>query len=83
MSSVNPTIAVNPRDARGAQIAATFDIRKRGEDWIVPICKVLCHNLCVLVMAIYELGIEPVFWQTSSTSGQTGDKVTPRLPYSS
>ncbi len=24
--------------------------------------KVLCHNLCVLVQAIYELGIEPAFW---------------------
>lgn len=26
------------------------------------LCKVLCHNLCVLVQAIYELGIEPNFW---------------------
>ena len=24
--------------------------------------KCLCHNLCVLVQAIYELGIEPKFW---------------------
>ena len=24
--------------------------------------KVLCHNLCVLVQSIYELGIAPVFW---------------------
>jgi transposase len=30
------------------------------------LCKVLCHNLCVLVMAMYELGIEPVFWGTSA-----------------
>jgi hypothetical protein len=29
------------------------------------LCKVLCHNLCVLVGAIYELGIEPVFWAGS------------------
>jgi hypothetical protein len=27
--------------------------------------KVLCHNLCVLVGAIYELGIEPAFWAES------------------
>ena len=26
------------------------------------LCKVLCHNLCVLVQAIDELGIEPAFW---------------------
>ena len=25
------------------------------------LCKVLCHNICVLVQAIHELGIEPVF----------------------
>ena len=25
------------------------------------LCKVLCHNICVLVQAIHELGIEPTF----------------------
>jgi hypothetical protein len=25
--------------------------------------KVLCHNICVVVQSIYELGIEPAFWQ--------------------
>src|SRR5215211_2803819 len=25
------------------------------------LCKVLCHNLCVLVQAIHELSIEPTF----------------------
>jgi Transposase DDE domain len=25
------------------------------------LCKVLCHNLCVLIQSIYELGIEPEF----------------------
>jgi transposase len=29
------------------------------------LCKVLCHNLCCLVQAIYELGIEPEFWKAS------------------
>lgn len=33
------------------------------------LCKVLCHNLCVLVMAIYELGIEPAFWGDSEAIG--------------
>jgi transposase len=26
------------------------------------LCKVLCHNLCVLIQSIYELGIEVEFW---------------------
>jgi hypothetical protein len=26
------------------------------------LCKVLCHNLVVLIHEIYELGIEPEFW---------------------
>jgi hypothetical protein len=25
--------------------------------------KVLCHNICVLIQSIYELGIEVEFWQ--------------------
>ena len=27
------------------------------------LCKVLCHNICVLIQSIYELEIEPIFWQ--------------------
>jgi transposase len=26
------------------------------------LCKVLCHNLCVLIQSIYELQLEPTFW---------------------
>ena len=26
------------------------------------LAKVLCHNLCCLIQSIYELGIEPTFW---------------------
>lgn len=25
------------------------------------LCKVLCHNICVLIQAIHELGIDPTF----------------------
>ena len=25
------------------------------------LCKVLCHNICVLVQATHELGIDPTF----------------------
>jgi transposase len=31
------------------------------------LCKVLCHNLVVLIHEMYELGIDPVFW-TGSTA---------------
>lgn len=26
------------------------------------LCEVLCHNLVVLIHEMYELGIDPVFW---------------------
>jgi len=25
------------------------------------LCKVLCHNICVLIQSIYETGLEPTF----------------------
>jgi hypothetical protein len=31
------------------------------------LCKVLAHNICVLVQATHELGIEPVFFGSTST----------------
>jgi transposase/predicted nucleic acid-binding Zn finger protein len=33
------------------------------------LCKVLCHNIVVLIHEMHELGIDPVFWQESSASG--------------
>jgi transposase len=29
------------------------------------LCKVLCHNICVLIQSIYELGLEPTFLKIS------------------
>ena len=28
--------------------------------------KVLAHNLCCLIQSIYELGIEPTFWEDAA-----------------
>jgi len=28
--------------------------------------KILCHNICCIISAIHELGIEPVFWSTKN-----------------
>src|SRR3954454_2012307 len=36
------------------------------------LCKVLCHNLCVLIQSIYELGIDPTFWAESPLAHQVG-----------
>lgn len=38
------------------------------------LCKVLCHNICVLIQSIYELGLEPTFW-----SVETKEPVVPQV----
>lgn len=30
------------------------------------LCKVLAHNLCCLIQSIYELGIDPTFWEEAA-----------------
>ncbi len=37
------------------------------------LCKILCHNICVLIESIYELGLEPVFW-----TNEVKESVTPK-----
>ncbi len=39
-------------------------IRSKTETAMVNelLCKVLCHNICVVIQSMYELGIEPTFW---------------------
>jgi hypothetical protein len=32
------------------------------------LCKILCHNLVVLIHEMFELGIEPMFWQSGSVN---------------
>lgn len=49
-------------------IKAKFGSRIRSKSGTAMVnevlCKVLCHNLCVLVQSAYELGIEATFWTT-------------------
>ena len=42
-------------------------IRSKTETAMVNelLCKVLCHNICVVIQSVYELGIEPKFWAES------------------
>jgi hypothetical protein len=30
------------------------------------LCKVFCHNIVVLIHEMYELGIDPTFWNQSA-----------------
>lgn len=32
------------------------------------LCKLVCHNICCLISAFYELGISPTFWAESSVA---------------
>jgi transposase len=34
------------------------------------LCKVLCHNLCVLIQGMHELNLDPVFWRDEVVAGQ-------------
>lgn len=43
----------------GGAVRSKLPISQRNE----VLLKVLCHNLCCLISAIYELGLEPTFWQ--------------------
>jgi hypothetical protein len=47
-------------------------IRSRNDVAMVNevLAKVLCHNLCVLIMSQCELGIEPVFWTDERAEAQ-------------
>ncbi len=52
-------------------IKSKFDehIRNKTDAGIVNelYCKVLCHNICVVIQSMYELGIEPTFWTGEGT----------------
>jgi len=37
------------------------------------LCKILCHNICVLIQSIYELGLEPIFW-----TNEVKEPITPK-----
>jgi len=53
-------------------IKSKFGSRIRSKSGVAMVnevlCKVLCHNLCVLVQSAYELGIEAAFWSPKSGS---------------
>lgn len=46
----------------GSRIRSKTEIAQMNE----VLCKILCHNLCVLVQSAYELGIEATFWKQTA-----------------
>lgn len=46
----------------GDSIRSKTDVGQTNE----ILLKVLCHNICCLILAIYELNINPTFWSESS-----------------
>jgi len=51
-------------------VKAKFGTRIRSKTNVAQVnevlCKLLCHNLCCLVHATYELGIDATFWKTAA-----------------
>jgi len=41
----------------GDGVRSRTDVSMRNE----VLCKVLCHNICVVIQSMFELGIEPEF----------------------
>ncbi len=42
----------------GDSVRSKLDVAMKNE----VLCKFLCHNICCLIQATYELDLEPVFW---------------------
>jgi hypothetical protein len=55
-----------------SMIKAKFGERLRSKTFTAQVnevlCKIICHNLCVLVQSFYELGIESVFWAENAAA---------------
>ena len=53
-----------------SMIKAKFGDRLRSKTRTAQVnealCKVLAHNLCCVIQSIYELGIEPTFWEEAA-----------------
>jgi transposase len=45
-----------------AKFGGSLRSKTRTAQYNEALCKILCHNICVVIQSMYELGIEPVFW---------------------
>ena len=53
----------------GAMVRAKTPVAQVNE----VLCKILCHNICVLIQSIYELGLQPIFW-----TNEVKEPITPQ-----
>jgi hypothetical protein len=46
-------------------------VRSKGELAMMNevLAKLVCHNLCCLISAMYEMGVNPVFWVDQAQAG--------------
>ena len=61
---------IETRKVKGLEIAKTSRINKvggsvRSKTWTAQVnevlCKIICHNICVVIQEMHELGINPDF----------------------
>jgi len=62
-SNVESTFSMMKRKF-GDSLRSKTDVAMTNE----TLCKVLCHNLVVLIHEMYELGIDPVFWNKAQVN---------------
>ena len=48
----------------GDGVRSKTDVAMRNE----VLAKILCHNIVVLISAMYELGIDPIFWHNQQAA---------------
>lgn len=46
-----------------AKFGGTLRNKRRTGQINEALCKILAHNICVLIQSNYELNIKPIFWQ--------------------
>lgn len=46
-----------------AKFGGSLRSKTRTAQYNEALCKILCHNICVIIQSMYELGVEPVFWE--------------------
>ena len=52
----------------GDSVRSKTDVAMKNE----VLAKIVCHNICCLISAIYELDIDPVFWVESPIAQEVG-----------
>jgi transposase len=72
-SNVESTFAMVKKKF-GDSVRSRTDVAMQNEVY----AKLLCHNLCCVILSQCELGIEPVFWKTEEQTG--GERSVLRFP---